>query len=262
MRRVLLAVIAVILVNLPWANDAWVQHRLDTSGKTVVVTVKSESHKSGEYFISYWLPKTIDPAHHLYGVQVSKATYEKAKQVPSQPITARAIPGSPNDNRLEGQVTGSIVIVIAVVGDAIIALLLFVSFRRRRRWTQFKVITREDDVVTGRANGEKLTFQLADDPDTVSRIRPEVGTTIRGQLYLVPRKDVVEGPPIGEITHLQGPEYRIAGRARAVSTVRTDILLENGFLMPVISDEVGHEAELRGAASATGTLMLAFKRPR
>ncbi|HWU32454.1 MAG TPA: hypothetical protein VN108_06250 [Marmoricola sp.] len=260
MRRVLLAIVAVVLVNLPWANDAWVQHRLDSSGKTVPVTVKDESRKNGESFVSYWLPKDVDPKHHLYGVQVSEETYQRA--VDKQPLTARVIPGSPNDNRLEGQVTGSIVIVIAAVGDAIIALLLLMSIRRHRRWRQFKVVSVEDDIVTAMTGGEQLTFQLADDQDTLSRLRPGVGATIRGELYLVPRDDVVDGPPIGEITHLRGPEYRMAGRARAVSAVRTDILLENGFVMPVIGDEVRHEAELRGPATATGTLMLAFRRPR
>lgn len=260
MRRVVLAVIAIVLVNLPWANDAWIQHRLDTSGKTVVVTVKDESHKNGEYFVSYWLPKNVDIKHTLYGVQVSEETYQKA--LDKQPLTARVLPGTPNENRLEGQVTGSIVIVIAVIGDAIILLLLYFSIRRSRRWTRLKVTAVEDDLVTAMSNGEQLTFQLADDPDTRALIHPVVGATIRGTLYLVPHDDVVEGPPIGEITHIEGSDYRVAGRVRAVTNARTDILLENGFLMPVLNDEVEHEAELRGPATATGTLMLALRLPR
>lgn len=260
MRRAVIAVIAVILVNLPWANDAWVQHRIDSSGVRVQATVVKDAQRQGNDFLSYRLPRSIDPKQHLFGVQVTPSAYRQA--VASGHIAARVVPGNPNDNRLDGQVTGSLVTVVAAVGDAIILLLLYVSMRRRRRWTRFKVTAAEGDVITVTTGGEQLILQLADDPDTMSAIHPTVGATVRGALYLVPRDDVVEGPPIGEITHLRGPEYRIAGRVRSVNDVRTDVLLENGFLMPVVSDEVEHHAELRGPATATGILMLASKRPR
>lgn len=259
MRRVVFAVIAVVLVNLPWANDAWVQHQISSSGVDVQATVVKDAQKHGDNFLSYRLPASTDPQQHLYGVQVSAQAYRDA--VASGHITARVVPGSPGKNTPRGQTTSPLVYVIAAIGDAIIALLLGVAVIRRRRWTRFTVKAVDDDLLTVETGSTELTVRLAEDPETQKRIHPAIGARIRGVLYLVPDQDVVEGPPIGEITHLEAATYRIAGRVRAVSPVRTDVMLENGYVMAVIGDEVEHEAELRGAVTATGTLLLAARRP-
>lgn len=259
MRRVVLAVVAVILVNLPWAHDAWVQHRLDTSGVHTTATIVDHSHKGGRNFVSYRFSKTIDPAQHLYDAVVSDRAYQVA--MTSGRLPATVLKGSPASNRVEGEVTGSQVVVIAAVGDGIIALLLGFAVFRRRRWSRFRVLAVEGDLVTLRLGRLELTAQLADDPDTRDRIHPAVGASVRGVVFLVPDDDVEEGPPLGEVTALGGAEYRIAGRVRSVSATRTDVMLDNGYVLPVVNDEVGHVADLRGPAAATGTLILAATIP-
>ncbi|MGN6722290.1 MAG: hypothetical protein ACTHJM_06735 [Marmoricola sp.] len=259
MRRVVLAVVAVILVNLPWAHDAWVQHQLDSSGVHTKVTIVEHTHKRGQNFVSYRFARSIDPQQRLFAAVVSDRAYREATTTGRLPATV--LKGSPASNRVEGEVTGSQVIVIAVVGDAIIVLLVGFSLLRRRRWSRFRVVGVEDDLVTLMLGRLELTAQLADDPDTRARIQPAPGARIRGVLYLEPSEDVVEGPPLGEVTQLAGAEYRVAGRVRSVTATSTDLVLDNGYVLPVCGDEVEHEAELRGPAVATGRLILASSRP-
>ena len=259
MRRVVLAVLAAILVNLPWAHDAWVQHQLDASGIHTTATIVNHTHKGGQNFVSFRFSRAVDPKQHLYDAVVSDQAYRDASATGHLPATV--LKGSPASNRVEGEVTGSQVVVIAAVGDAIIALLLAFTLMRRRRWTRFRVIAVDGDLVTFNLGRLELTAELADDPDTRATIRPAAGVKIRGALYLVPADDVEEGPPLGDVTHLQGADYRIAGRVRALTSTRTDLVLDNGYVLPVVSDEVAHTADLRGPAVATGRLILASAPP-
>jgi len=259
MRRFVLAVIAVVLVNLPWANDAWVQHRIDADGVDVQATVVKDAQKHGDNYLSYRLPPEIDADQRLYGAQVSAQAYEAARATGT--ITARVVKGSPQDNRLEGQVTGSLVVVIAVVGDIIIALLLAVATWRRRRWRTFVVVKVDDDELTVRSGGDELVVQVAEDEETLRKVTAVVGAKFRGVLSLIPAEDLVEGPPLGEFTHVEGSTYRIAGRVRAMSTIHTDVLLENGYVLRVLSDEVEHEGEMRGPVATSGTLVLSSRQP-
>ena len=259
MRRVILAALAVILVNLPWAHDAWIQHQLDSSGVHTTATIVEHTQKSGQNFVSFRFSRAIDPRQHLYDAVVSDQAYREA--VTTGRLPATVLKGSPGSNRVEGEQTGFQVIVIAVIGDAIIALLLTFTLWRRRRWSSFRVTAVEGDLVTLTVGNLRLTAEVADDADTRSRIAPTVGARIRGALYLEPLDDVEEGPPLGEVTHLQGADYRIAGRVRSTSATRTDLILENGFVLPIVGDEVTHAVELRGPAVATGRLVLASQCP-
>lgn len=259
MRRVVLAVLAVILVNLPWAHDAWVQHQLDSSGVHTTVTIVEHTQRAGRNFVSFRFSRSIDPKQHLYDAVVSGQAYRRASATGR--LDATVLKGSPASNRIEGEVTGSQVVVIAAVGDAIIVLLSTVAVLRRRRWSRFRVAAVDGDLVTFRMGGLQLTAQLADDPNSQA-LSPTPGTQIHTALYLAPEDDVEEGPPLGEVTHLGGAEYRIAGRVRAISARRTDLVLDNGYVLAVISDEVAHTAELRGPAVATGRLILSSVLPR
>jgi len=254
MRRVVLAVLAVILVNLPWAHDAWIQHRLDASGVPTVATVVAHTHHDGRNFISYRFSRTVDPQQHLYDAVVTDQAYRDA--VSTGRLSATVLKGSPSSNRVVGEVTGSQVVVIAAVGDAIIALVLGFSLLRRRRSGRLRVVAVEDDLVTVAVGRLELIARLADDPASRA-LAPTVGSTLKAVLYLVPEDDIDEGPPLGEVEHLGGSEYRIAGRVRATTPVRTELMLDNGYVVVVASDEVAHLAELRGPAQVTGHLLLA-----
>lgn len=258
MRRVLLAVVALVLVNLPWANDAWVQHRLDTSGVPTTAIVVKHTHAHGQNFVSYRFSPAVDPHQHLYDAVLTDRAYGVASTTGR--LAATVLPGSPGSNRVEGEVTGPQVIVIAAIGDAIILLLLGVTVRRSRRWLRLRVIAVDGELVTLQLGGLEVTAELADDADTVA-LRPAAGGRLRGSLYLAATEDVVEGPPLGEVVPLGGADYRIAGRVRSVGPAHTDLALDNGYVLPVLGDDVDHVAEVRGPGVAVGRLMLAARRP-
>lgn len=253
MRRVLLIVVAVILVNLPWANDAWVQHQLDGSGVPTTAFVVRHARTHGQNFVSYRFSPSVDPRQHLYDAVVTDRAYRIASTTGR--LRATVLRGSPGSNRVDGEVTGSGVIVIAVIGDAIILLLLAFAIRRSRRWSRLRVTRVEGDLVTVMLGGLTLTATLADDPDTAA-LHPTVGDALRARLFLVASEDVVEGPPLGGVTHLGGAEYRIAGRVHAMTPVRTELVLDNGYVLSVVGDDVEHVAEVRGPAVVVGTLVL------
>lgn len=257
MRRVLLIVVAVVLVNLPWANDAWVQHRLDDSGVPTTAFIVKHARTHGQNFVSYRFSRAVDPRQHLYDAVVTDRAYRTATT--SGRLTATVLRGSPASNRVEGEVTGSAVIVIAAIGDAIILVLLGFAIRRSRRWSRLRVTGVDGELVTVMLGGLALTAALSDDPDTAV-VHPAVGDSVRASLFLVATEDVVEGPPLGEITPLGGADYRIAGRVRATGPVRTELILENGYVLPVVGEDVDHLAEVRGPAVAVGRLMLSAQR--
>lgn len=259
MRRIVLAVVAILLVNLPWAHDAWVQHQLDSSGIHTSVTVVHHTEKRGQNFISFRFSPSVDPKQHLYDAVVDGHAYRKATTTGH--LGATFLQGSPASNRVEGEVTGSQVIVIAVIGNAIILLILGFVIRRRRRWSRLRVTSVDGELVTFSLGDMELTAELADDADTLATVKPVVGGVLRAALSLVPSEDVVAGPPLGEVTHLGGAEYRIAGRVRSMSSTHTDLALDNGYVLLVRGDEVDHDAEVRGPALAVGRLVLAARRP-
>lgn len=253
MRRVLLVLVAAILVNLPWANDAWVQHRLDDSGVSTTAFVVKHARAHGQNFVSYRFSRAVDPGQHLYDAVVTDRSYRLATTTGR--LQATVLRGSPGSNRVEGEVTGSAVIVIAAIGDAIILVLLGFAIRRRRRWSRLRVTDVDGELVTVRLGGLVLTAMLSDDPDTAA-LHPAVGDALRARLFLVASEDVVEGPPLGEVTHLGHAEYRVAGRVRATSPVRTELVLDNGYVLSIVGDDIDHVAEVRGPAAAVGRLVL------
>ena len=258
MRRVLLAIVAVILVNLPWANDAWVQHRLDSSGVPATAIIVRHTHAHGQNFVSYRFSPGVDPQQHLYDAVLTDRAYRLASTTGRLPATV--LKGSPGSNRVEGEVTGPQVIVIAAIGDAIILLLLGFTIRRTRRWSRLRVLALDGELIRLRLGDLELTAELADDVDTAA-LRPIVGSTLRACLYLAATEDVVEGPPLGEIVPLGGADYRIAGRVRSSDPARTELALDNGYVLVVVGDAVDHVAEVGGPAVAVGRLMLAARRP-
>ncbi|MGN6160237.1 MAG: hypothetical protein ACTHOG_00885 [Marmoricola sp.] len=141
----------------------------------------------------------------------------------------------------------------------IIALIAGFVILHRRRWSRLRVVAVDGDLVTVTLGDLTVTAELAEDAGSQA-LRPEPGRALRAALHLVPSEDVEEGPPIGHVTQLTGPDYRVAGRVRATSPTHTDIVLENGYVLRVVGGEVAHSAELRGPAEVMGRLTMSAKR--
>lgn len=253
MRRLLLVLVVLVLVNLPWAHEAWTGHRIDASGQDVSATVVRSQTVRGRHFVEFRLPVGIDPGQRTYTARIDDATYPAVQRTETLPV--RAVPGDPALNRPAGEVGSELFVVVGVIGDLILGLVAVLLWSRRRRWTR--------QVVTG-IDGRVLTFEMAGmsltafaDQALVAGLA--VGDRASGRLSLRAESDVLPAPPVGEVAQLNGARYRIRGRVSDVGKSHTDLELDNGLVLPVRTGDFRNRADLREAAEVTGVLELGRK---
>jgi hypothetical protein len=118
MRRVLALVVAAVLVNLPWAHEAWVDHRIDSSGRDVHATLVAHRDVGDRHFVSFRLPADVDPAKRTFSARLDRRHYDAA--VAAGTVEVRVVPSHPTYNRPAGEVGGDVFLVAAVVGDLVL----------------------------------------------------------------------------------------------------------------------------------------------
>jgi hypothetical protein len=128
--RRLVIVIAVLLVNLPAAHQAWTDHRIDADGRDVEAVVLEARTIGGRHLVDYRLPKDVDPAGNRFSASVDDPTYELARS--SDRLAVRVIPGRPGANRPDGEVTNSLLVVAALSADVILLLIGGLWWHRQR----------------------------------------------------------------------------------------------------------------------------------
>ena len=237
-----------VLINLPWVHETWVGHRIDAQGRDVEAVVTEHRTVKDRHFVEFKLPKEVDPAQHSYTARIDTEHFDAAAS--SSRLGVRVVPGHPADNRPDGEVGGGVFAVAAVIGDAILFLFAFVIWVRRRRWSRRRVTAIDADLVTFEMADLTLTAQAQ--PALLDGL--VVGSRLAGVLVLRAESDVQPAAPVGAVEHLGGARYRMRGRVRDVSRTRTDLLLDNGYVLRVQSGEHRNRADLREPAEVTGTL--------
>lgn len=253
MRRILALAVVAVLVNLPWAHEAWVSHRLDHFGRDVEAAVVGHDTVRGRHFVRFQLPVKVDPDRTRYAARVDEQHYRDA--VASGRIEVRVIPGHPAQNRPAGEVDSAVLTVVALIGDGILLLLAVVVWGRRRRWARREVTAVDGDLATFTMAGETLTARV--DPALLDRLA--VGGRLRGRLSLRAETDVLPAGPVGEVQSLGGARYRVRGRVADVNRRHTDLQLDNGLVLRVWSGDFRNRADLREAAEVTGTLEASYE---
>lgn len=127
--RVLLFIAVAILVNLPYAHERWIDHRIETRGVTVAAIVLSEREINDRYLVEYQLPVDFDRNKTTYSAAVDVQTFESARA--SDRIAVRVVKGDPDKNRPLGLVPSSLFKVIAISADAVLVLIALVFGWRR-----------------------------------------------------------------------------------------------------------------------------------
>jgi len=133
--RVLLFVVVAVLVNLPYAQERWTDHQVETKGIDVVAVVVNQRELNDKYLVDYLLPEDVDPAKTVYSAAVDLPTYENA--VASERMAVRVVKGNPDANRPLGLVPSSFFTLIAVVADLVLVAIALGAWWRRRnpgRW--------------------------------------------------------------------------------------------------------------------------------
>jgi hypothetical protein len=128
--RLLVILVAVIVVNLPMAHQAWTDHQISADGRDVEATVLDARTIEGRHLVDYRLPRSVDPDGRRFSASIDAETFRHADS--SHRLAVRVIPGRPGATRAAGEVSSPIFVVAAVGADAILLLIGMAWLYRRR----------------------------------------------------------------------------------------------------------------------------------
>lgn len=128
--RGLLFLLVVFLVNLPAVNEGWNEHQVAANGHDVAAIVIDARRIDDHFLVDYKLPENEDPKGTKFSASVDSETFRNAES--SDRLAVRVIKGKPGSNRPDGLVESSLFMVIAIAGDTVLALILALSWYRRR----------------------------------------------------------------------------------------------------------------------------------
>jgi hypothetical protein len=248
MRRLLLVLVAAVLVNLPWAHETWVGHRIDSAGRDVTAELVEHRTVGERHFVRFRLPAAVDPGRASYSARVDEAHYDRA--VASGTVQVRVVSDHPAYNRPAGEVGSAVFAVVAVLGDVVLLLVAGALWWRRRRWAVRRVSAIDGDLVTFTLG--PLTLTARADPALLDGLA--VGGRLAGILSLRAETDLLPAGPLAGLDRVDGARYRATGRVAVVSRAHADLELDGGYLLRVRTTGVRNRADLRELAAVTGTL--------
>ena len=200
--RLILVLLALLVINVPYGLYEWQQHRLRTSGTEVTATVVGASVNGDTADIAFRFPANIDQDQKTRNVRVDAQVGREAER--THQVDVRILDGNPDVFHVEGQVHGWGGLVLTLVADALVLLMVLLSWRlggRIRRPTLVGIAV--EDVQDGE-DGSLLDKQ----PDGTYLINGEVASTGPSSLVLSLRDRDVE-------IHLRDHENPVAVGERA-----------------------------------------------
>ncbi len=127
MRRILLVVAALLVINVPWLVHEWQLHRAATDGIRVEATVVGLSHSGDHAVVEFRLPTSLDPTQPTRTAVIDLTTAAAASR--TQEIGVRVLSGHPSVYRVDGQVRSWGATAITLTADLLVLLLIALSFR-------------------------------------------------------------------------------------------------------------------------------------
>lgn len=117
---VFLVVLAALVINLPLAHGAYYGWRLDRDGvdtRAVVVDTRlvPEDAEDPEHVVEFRFDRDLDPEQRTWFADVDPDTYERAEA--DGRLAVRVLPDRPATHEAEGQQSGSLPLVITLLGD-------------------------------------------------------------------------------------------------------------------------------------------------
>lgn len=145
-----LIALMVALVNLPLVQSTWTRAAVERNGADVVAEV-TEARNLGSaddpsWWLSYRLPKELDPEQLSWPAEVDAAAYDKAAEAGTVPV--RVFERKPEAAIVEGQVRHWAGLITTLVIDALLLGLLIVLWRTRVRRSRAIRETPDDERLT------------------------------------------------------------------------------------------------------------------
>lgn len=128
-KAALLLALLAVMVNLPYLQNAWTQHRVGTDGVVVDARVTDTRALEGGYLVRFTFPEDLDPEGSAWTAQVERATYDEA--VTTQQVSVRVLADQPAAHRVQGQVVSRTGLWITLGADALLVLLALALWRSR-----------------------------------------------------------------------------------------------------------------------------------
>jgi hypothetical protein len=136
--RVVLVVVALLIINVPYALHTLAQHRVASDGVLVQATVVSVAQAGDDMIVTFRLPKSVDPdqakrlarVHDDVGVEAAR----------SKEADVRVLAGHPGSFHLVGQINSRSPLILTLVADALIGLMLLLSWRLGGRLRRPKLV--------------------------------------------------------------------------------------------------------------------------
>ncbi len=126
-RRILIVVVALLVINVPYALHQWQVHRVGADGVHVTATVVSADISGDEAVLSFRLPKSVDPDQKVRTARVDRA--DGAAAAASGEVDVRVLKGHPAVFELPGQKRGHGATIATFGADLLILLVILLAWR-------------------------------------------------------------------------------------------------------------------------------------
>ena len=253
MSRVAVLLLALFLVNLPFAQELRFDRAVEQSGKPAVAEVLATQSVGERHFLDYRLPRSLDAARVRYSARVDDATYTSAEETGE--VAVEVVPGRPEVHRVVGQVRSRVFLVVALGADVLLLLGALAYWRRRRRWRLHEVLAVHEGAGGGIASLRWGALEVTAVVPTgwASRVRP--GDRVPGSLHLAADGDVMPSrAPLEGIEQISGTAYVARGRVQDARAGRVDLDVGGNLALRVQTGTHRIRADLRDSAEVSGVL--------
>jgi hypothetical protein len=199
---VVVVVLALLVINVPYAFHVWQQHRVATSGDRVTATVVAVHEAGDNSDVAFRLPASLDDEQKTRSVRVHRDVAVEAER--SGQLEVRVLDGNPGVFHVDGQIRGWGGLILILVADALILLMILLTWRLGGRIRRPTLVGIAVEDVQGGEQGSLLDKQ----DDGTYLINGEVASTGPSSLVLTLRDRDVE-------IHLRDHENTVAVGERA-----------------------------------------------
>jgi hypothetical protein len=146
--RIILVGFALVVINVPYGLHEWALHRAATDGVPVTATVVGVTEAGSDANVAFRLPKSVDDEQKVRTVKVHGDVAARAER--TRELDVRVLDGNPDAVHVDGQVRSWAGLFLILTADALVVLMLVLSWRlggRLRRPTLVGVAV--EDVQNG-----------------------------------------------------------------------------------------------------------------